>query len=181
MSKLQIILISETSTDDKSDIIYIRSTIDKYFNYESDVYDGEVATIPFFLHGKQNYCDKRILSRIKSQARMFACYNPGAITVVIYFMDTDSVKKEYKEGSFFYNVKDFCKNNGFELAWFCKNAENVFLKKESSQVASKTESAKDFAFNDGINRINKSDLMDPEINQGHSNILLILSKYLKWK
>lgn len=181
MQKLQIILVSETSDNDKSDIIYIRSVINHFFSYESNEYDGEVATIPFYLNGKQNYSDKKILSRIRSQTKMFRCYNQNAVTVVIYFIDTDSIEKEYKEGSFFRNVQDFCKLNNFDLVWFCKKAENVFLKKETNQIKSKTEAAKQFAYSNSIKTINKSDLMDNEINFGHSNILLVLSKYLKWK
>lgn len=179
MSKLQIIFVVETSSEDKSDTLYLREVLNYYFTFTSEMYDGPVATKTICLNGKQNYKDKKILNHISNQISLFASQNPDSITKVIYFMDTDSVDKEYKPGSFFYNVRLFCEESGFELVWFCKNAENVFLGKEPEQLVSKTKSAKQFVWSGGITKISKHCLMKDSIEYGCSNILNVLAKYLK--
>lgn len=181
MAKLQLIFLVETSEDDKADNIYIRSVIDKYFLFLNDKYDGEVNILTYCLKGKQHYNDKKTIDYINNKTRMFASYNEGAVTAAIYFMDTDSVETEYKKGSFFSNVQEFCKEHGFELVWFCKNVENVFLNKEVDQVDNKTESAKEFAINNKIRSIKQANLSKNMIEYGCSNIILVLGKYLKNK
>ena len=181
MAKLQLIFLVETSENDKADNIYIRSVIDKYFLFLNDCYDGEINTITYCLKGKQHYKDKKTLDFIRNKTKMFSSYNEGAVTVAIFFIDTDSTDAEYKKGSFFSNVKDFCEEHNFELVWFCKNVENVFLSKEADQIENKTNEAKLFAIKEGINNIRKNNLSKDKIELGCSNIILVLSKYLKQK
>ena len=80
--------------------------------------------------------------------------NTNGRTVTIFFIDTDSSKAEYKEGSFFYNLSKYIKDSGFELVWFCKNAENE------------------------IDKLDKNSLSKIAIELNCSNILVVLSKYL---
>lgn len=181
MAKLQLIFVVETSEDDKADNIYIRSVIDKYFSFLNDKYDGETNTLTYCLKGKQHFNDKKTLYFIKNKTKMFSDYNEGALTVVIYFMDTDSTETEYKKGSFFSNVQEFCKEHNFELVWFCKNVENVFLNKEADQVKNKTEAAKLFATSNGIDNIKRDNLSKDRIEYKCSNIILVLGKYLNKK
>lgn len=112
---------------------------------------------------------------------MFASYNEGAITKTIYLIDTDSTNKTYEIGSYFYNVQQFCLEREFELVWFCKNAENVFLDKEVDQIDNKTEAAKSLAKNNEIKSLDKNCLCKTEIEYKCSNIFVIISKYLKEK
>ena len=181
MGKLQIIFVVETSTNDKSDSLYLRAVLDCYFRFENDNYDGEVATQTICLNGKQHYCDKKIINRIANQTKMFTSQNPGAVTKVIYILDTDSTSKVYKPGSFFHNVISFCDKNGFELAWYCKNAENVFLGEETDNVENKTEAAISFVKSGFIKKCRKSNLSKTSIEYKCSNILLVIGKYLKTK
>ena len=181
MGKLQIIFVIETSNDDKSDSLYLRAILDYYFLYENDIYDGEVATQTICLNGKQHYNDKKIVNRIVNQTKMFASQNPSSTTKVIYILDIDSTAKAFKQGSFFYNVIEFCNSNGFELVWYCKNAENVFLGQEADKIENKTEAAISFVRNDNIRKIKKINLSKIDIEYKCSNILNIIGKYLKQK
>lgn len=181
MAELQLIFVVETSADDKTDNIYLRSVLDYFFTSISKEYGCEVNIKPIFLNGKQHYKDKKVLNNIVNQTRMFASYNIGAITKTIYIMDTDSVNKVYEVGSFFYNVQQFCVEHNFELVWFCKNAENVFLDKEVDQIDNKTEAAKSFAKNNDIERLDRNCLSKNEIEYRCSNILSVVGKYLKEK
>lgn len=171
---LQLLLVVETSSEDKTDAIYINEVIRKYF----DVSDVNIQWIT--LGGKSNYKNKKIRDKIKSLSRMFESYANGK-TVTIYFIDTDSTETQYIKGSFFSNLKDYVEENGYELVWFCKNAENVFLRKEPDSLENKTEAAKAFALSGGIDKIPESDLNRLAIELNCSNILLVLSKYLVQK
>ena len=171
---LQLLLVVETSEEDKSDTIYINEVLRRYF----DLSDINIQWIP--LDGKTHYKDKKIQSRINSLTRMFKS-NANGSTTTIYFIDTDSTKKEYKPGSFFYNLQEFVKEKGYELVWFCKNAENVFLHVEPGSLDNKTEAAKEFAVKNGIESIKKEALSKIAIELNCSNILVVLSKYIPEK
>ena len=168
---LQLLLVVETNSEDKTDVIYINEVIKKYF----DLSDINVQWIT--LGGKTHYKDKKITNKIKSLTRMFES-NTNGRTVTIFFIDTDSSKAEYKEGSFFYNLSKYIKDNGFELVWFCKNAENVFLHVEPDALENKTKAAKEFAINNEIDKLDKNSLSKIAIELNCSNILVVLSKYL---
>ena len=103
---LQLLLVVETNSEDKTDVIYINEVIKKYF----DLSDINVQWIT--LGGKTHYKDKKITNKIKSLTRMFES-NTNGKTVTIFFIDTDSSKAEYKEGSFFYNLSKYIKDSGF--------------------------------------------------------------------
>ena len=113
---------------------------------------------------------------------MFNCWDdaPGK-TVVIYFIDTDGVRLDYDSNSYFGNLVRFCNEMNFELVWFSKNSENVFLGVEPDQVDNKTEAAKQFLINNKIFELDKNKLTKENLEVGCSNILTILSKYLKQK
>ena len=169
-----MILVDETSDDDKSDTIYINEVIKKFF-------DSNGVNLQFVhLNGKQNYNNKKIVSKIRNYTKMFKKF-AGGDTATIYFIDTDSTSKSFKPGSFFHNLTEFGKENGFELVWFCKNAENVFLNVEPDQIENKTQAAIDFVSDCKIDKIDKEKLKKQTIEPNCSNVLFILSKYLKEK
>ena len=171
---LQLLLVSETSGEGKTDAIYINNVINKYFDVEG------VNIQYIYLKGKQNYKDKKIREHIKNLTSMFGKFPKGK-TVTIYFIDVDSEPKEFKAGSFFKNLCEYIEENNFELVWFCKNAENVFLNAEPENLENKTASAKDFAASNKIDSIDKDKLCKMAIELNCSNILVVLSKYLSYK
>lgn len=167
---LQLLLVTETSGEDKTDVIYINEVIKHFF----DTSNVNVQWIT--LGGKTHYKDKKVELKIKNLANMFKSYNKSGNTVTIYFIDTDSVEQEYKQGSLFYNLCEYISEKGYELVWFCKNAENVFLGIEPDKLNNKTQEAKKFAINNRINEISKERLNKIAIELNCSNILVVLSK-----
>lgn len=176
MAVLNVIFVLETNDDGKTDSIYLSTVLNKYFLLKNIQYD-DVNTQTLYMEGKKNYNKPKLRNRIKNLISMYKSY--GNPTVVIYFFDTDSIEKEYKPGSFFHNVQTYCKENGYELVWFCKNAENVFLDKEPETLNDKLGAAKEFDRSGGINKIDEYKLSKSVIGYGYSNILLVLGKYLK--
>ncbi len=181
MSRLQIIQVLETSDKDKSDDLYLNSIFRRFFT-KLDLDGNEVTIQSIFLEGKQNYNSDKIINQINNYTSMFNCWddNPGK-TVVIYFIDTDGADLNYDPNSYFGNLVGFCSENNFELVWFSKNSENVFLNLEPEQVNNKTESAKQFLISNQIFSLDKNKLMKDNLEIGCSNILTVLSKYLKQK
>lgn len=168
---LGLILVMETSAPGKSDDIYIRSVLDHYYDLKG------VTIARVFLDGKRNYSSKKVLSQIRSYQAMYRSQKMNS--QVIYFIDTDSVSKVYDKGSFFSNVSAFCASNFYELVWFCKDVENVFLHKEPGTVVNKLNAAKEFVRTNAIVDISQSSIKRQSIEPESSNILGILDKYLK--
>lgn len=178
MAVLNIVFVLETNDDGKTDAIYLSTVLDKYYSLENIQYEA-VNTQTLYMDGKQNYNKIKLKNRIKNLISMYKSY--GNPTVVIYFFDTDSTEKTYKPGSFFYNVQEYCNENGYELVWFCKNAENVFLDKDPDSLPDKLGAAKEFDRNNKLNEINEYRLSKTAIEYGCSNILMVLDKYLRRK
>lgn len=111
---LQLIFVMETSDSDKSDNIYISKLLEEFYTFDN------VVIQRLYMGGKRNYKNQKILKDIKSYTNMHKAINNGS-TTVIYFVDTDCEEECFKSGSFFYNLKSFIDNKGFELVWFAKN------------------------------------------------------------
>ena len=171
---LQIILVMETSDEDKSDNIYISKLLDELYIQDN------VVIQRIYLGGKRNYKNQKILKDIKSYTNMHKSINNGS-TTVIYFVDTYCEEECFKSGSFFYNLRSFIKDKGFELVWFAKNIERTFLNRDLLISENKKIVAKNFSQNTSIPKLNIKNFSSINIHKDSSNILLILDKYLKRK
>lgn len=176
---LLIIVESKGSEGDggepKSDQIYFSEIRRRFYTNFSNDFEGEVTIQTIPLGGKQNYKDEKIQKRIQNEIAIGKSY--GMHVVPIYLIDSDSIAKTFKEGSFFANLQSYCDNRGYELIWFCKNVENVFLGIEPNQI-NKIEEAKKFARANGIFSIPEQKLKKRQNEYGCSNALLVLDKYL---
>ena len=177
--ELKLLVLIESSDESKADGIYFSEVRRRFYTNFAHDHEGEVSIDLIPLNGKQNYNNEKIVKRIDNNISMNTSFKVD--TAVIYCLDTDSLEDSYKEGSFFYNVQKYCSDNNYDLVWFCKNVENVFLNKEVGQVSSKIEEAKTFARSDSINKIDEWRLSKQRIEYGCSNILCVLDKYLKRK
>ena len=181
MNRLQLVIVLETSTEEGTDALYFHSVLD-YFFERRDLYGNEVNIVYVYLHGKQNYNSDDVLSQINNYTSMFNDWeSERGETHTIYCLDTDSIEKVFKTGSFFKNVQDFCESNKFDLVWFCKNVENVFLGVEPQTLPNKLIAALTFFRSGKISKIKEFNLCKKEIEIGCSNIISVLSQYLKRK
>lgn len=181
-SNLQLIFVEETQEENKSDDLYISAVLRTFFLKE-DKNGEEVVINKVFLNGKQNYNDEKKLAHINNLKCMFSSNSEEEVkTKVIYFIDTDCYKKKFEEGSFFNNVCIFCIEKGFDLCWFSKNVEDVFLKRVANNNDDKTELAKNYIRDAKMEEnIKKLPLNCKTYTKQGSNVFSVLDKYLKRK
>lgn len=74
----------------------------------------------------------------------------------------------------------FCKENGYELIWFCHDVEDVFWRERVSD-SQKVSKAADFRRQKKIQEVLLSKLSSKSLKNQSSNIMQVLDKYLDRK
>ena len=77
-------------------------------------------------------------------------------------------------------VSQFCKDNDYDLIWFCHDVEDVFLGKRISD-SEKVAQAAAFRRKKGIQGIALDKLSSAALKNHCSNIMQVLDKYLDRK
>ena len=191
---LQLIFVVETNKKCKSDWIYIKDTIDKFYIY--DMAHVKLSTV--YLGGKTKYNDN---GKKKEVAKLLKQYNNASTenkSVVIYCFDCDDYDTKPDDETFLEDVKKFCEKENkeeeqkvkkkeennkkswkvkYEFVWFCKDIERVYLGREVSDKEKKKESEK-FKKNKLINKVNEGNLSAESYRNNSSNILTVLDKYI---
>ncbi len=112
---LQLILCLETNKTAATDFIYINETIKHFFKL-----DNTIKISPVYMNGKTNYNSTRVEKQIK---KLTSDYSKTGTTQVIYCIDTDAFETDMSFKTQYDNVEKYCKNNGYELIWFCHDVE----------------------------------------------------------
>lgn len=120
---LQLIFVVESNISCKSDWIYIKDTIDYFYNYEKT----KVKLQPVYLGGKGNYIRKE--RKILSHESAYASTSKENKSKVIYCFDCDEYDVNHDDSEFLSNIQDYCNKKGRDFVWFCKDIENVYLGK----------------------------------------------------
>ena len=118
------------------------------------------------------YTDNGKIKEINSLIRQF----PGE-TTVIYCIDTDDYDTSPETKAVNDAIEKYCSDNGYELVFFCKDVEDVFIKKTVSK-AEKIRSAEVFNRKSMIKDVDEKRLRHTEPARHCSNILCVLDKYL---
>lgn len=168
---LQLIFVVETKKSCKSDWIYIKDTIDRFYEYENT----KVKLTPVYMDGKGNYKNKE--REIKSYISQYASTSKDNESKVIYCFDCDDYDSKPEDLAFLNNAQQYCNENGYEFVWFCKDIEHVYLGKRIADKQKKAESAK-FKAKKEINSIEKNRLSAENYQIKTSNILKVLDKHL---
>ena len=95
-------------------------------------------------------------------------------------MDSDDYDINMEAIKFLNEAFKFCNDNKYELIWFCKDIERVYLRKKVVKDEMKKEAGK-FKANKTIRNIDAKNLVASKYKDGTSNILNILDKYLERK
>lgn len=121
---LQLIFVVETKKSVKSDWIYIKDTIEQFYQYDN----AHVKLTPVYMDGRGNYKskEKEVLKRISQ----YKADNPEKESKVIYCFDCDDYDVKPSDLKFLSDAQRFCHNKGYEFAWFCKDIEHVYLGKQ---------------------------------------------------
>lgn len=174
MLDLQLIFVVETSKQSKSDWIYIKETIDKFFIYDN----AHVKLSVVYMNGKSRYSTKeKEITSLKSQ---FDQRHRKCESKVMYCFDCDEYDKKREDADFLEKVERFCKEKKYDLVWFCKDIEQVYLGKRIANNK-KTDEAKGFKSRNDIEHIDKKNLSCDIYKVNKSNIINVIGKYLELK
>lgn len=164
---IQLIVCVECSKASNSDYIYIKKFIDHYFIL------GNNKISPVYLSSKNNYKSKSTINKIKALENKFT-----GKSKVIYFLDSDDTVLNHDNQSMYNEVKEFIKNNVYDVVWFVEDVESVFLGKQVK--SNKKVEAEKFMRTNGVNSLNKNNLLTYKLNsKGTSNIFTVISKHLE--
>ena len=167
---LQLIFVIETNKNSKTDWIYIKDTIDRFYKY--DVVHLKLSTV--YMDGKNKYLVKE--KEVKS---LISQYNGAAtnnVTKVIYCFDCDDYDSNPVDKEFLEKTQEFCKANSYEHVWFCKDIERVYLG-ERVEDGQKNRKATKFKANKLIDGVSENKLLGKNLASNMSNILSVLDKF----
>ena len=149
---LQLIFVVETNKTCKSDWIYIKDTIDYFFEYDRTA----IKLTPVYMDGKGKYKNKE-----KEISKNIAAYK---LRLIIF------LKK----------VRQYCAEQKYDFVWFCKDIERVYTGKKVNAVDKKKKS-EEFKKKKQISGVKVDKLSAAEYQENTSNILRILEQYLDMK
>ena len=167
---LQLIFVVEANKKSKTDWIYIKETIDRFYKY--DVAHLKLSAV--YMEGKNKY-----LSKVKEVNLLISQYSVASannVTKVIYCFDCDDYDSNPVDKEFLEKTQEFCKANNYEYVWFCKDIERVYLGKKIEDGHKNSEAIR-FKANKLINGVSDSRLNGKSISRNMSNILRVLDRY----
>lgn len=163
-----IVICVECPKQSQTDEIYIRETLNKYYNT-----GNEVAIRYCEMGTKTKY--NQIQSKIKAFTKNVSNY------AVIMCVDTDDVFSSPEAVSLNQKISSFCQINGYDLVWFCRDIEEVFLHKQVCK-SDKIKEAIRFKTTPANNKATKSLLSEPNPSHRYkSNLLIVFDKYFQHK
>lgn len=162
----QILLCVETNKTARTDYKYIDATIKRFY-----VNDRKIVYRPIFLETKTKYNAKDKVKEIKDAIKKY----PGE-TSVIYFIDEDDYDVSSETQILYNNIKSYCESNGYELVFFKKDVEDVYLG-QSVTKDEKVKKAEEFTRKKLIESVNESNLRSEIHRQHTSNILNVLDLF----
>ena len=191
---LQLLFVVETNKKCKSDLIYIKDTIGKFYLYDR----SHVKLSTVYLDGKTKYKDNGKKREVEKLLKQYNNASTENKSVVIYCFDYDDYDTKPDDKTFLEDVKKFCEKENkeeeqkvkkneenkqkswkvkYEFVWFCKDIERVYLGREVSDKEKKKESKK-FKANNLINNVDERNLSEESYKNNSSNILTVLDKYI---
>lgn len=171
---LQLIFVVETNKTCKSDWIYIKDTVERFYQYDR----AQVKLSPVYMNGKGKYKDKeKDILKLISQ---YASTSKANRSKVIYCFDCDDYDMKPEDLKSLESAQQYCSEKGYDFVWFCKDIERVYLGKKVDDSQKKKEAEK-FKAKKLIHNIDASKLSVTSYQANTSNIMKILDKYLTRK
>lgn len=171
---LQLIFVVETNKKCKSDWIYIKDTIDRFYQYDQ----AQVKLSPVYMDGKGKYKNKE--KEISGLISQYTAGNKTNLSKVIFCFDCDDYDSKPEDAEFLVNAINYCNEKGYEVVWFCKDIERVYLGKKVDDSQKKKESAT-FKTKKLINVVDSSKLLVNTYRTNTSNIMTIIDQFLSRK
>lgn len=167
----QIIFCVETDKRARTDVIYIKETINKFFSPVPDDYNIQFIC----MGGKSKYKSKEVLKEIKEKTKMFLS---NGETIVIYCIDTDKIESSNEHLKEYEEIARFCMQNNYKFVWFCHDVEEVYLG-HSIDDGKKKDAAVEFKVKNRIKEVDKRNLLAKQPSKSKSNILEVLEESFK--
>lgn len=171
---LQLIFVVETNKRCKSDWIYIKDTIDRFYQYDQ----ANVKFSPVYMDGKGKYRKKK--REISSLTSQYASTSNKNQSKVLYCFDCDDYDIKQEDSEFLKSAQQYCKDQGYDFIWFCRDIECVYLGRKIDDGKKQKEAAI-FKKKKMINNIDETTLLSVSYRENTSNIMNMLDKYLKRK
>ncbi len=168
---IQMILCVETNKKADTDSIYITDTIKHWYKITNQIRISKV-----YMNTKTRYNSKDVIKEINQWINKFIIGE----SKVIYCIDTDQYERNAEHAKELDKISQYCKENGYDLIWFCHDVEEVFLGQKVSD-SQKVREAENFRKKKKIEDIPIEKLSCNEKRVCVSNILNVLDKYLERK
>ena len=167
---LQLIFVVEANKKSKTDWIYIKETIDRFYKYD----EAHLKLSAVYMEGKNKYLVKE--KEVNLLISQYSSTSTNNVTKVIYCFDCDDYDSNPVDKEFLEKTQEFCKANNYEYVWFCKDIERVYLGKKIEDGHKNSEAIR-FKANKLINGVSDSRLNGKSISRNMSNILRVLDRY----
>lgn len=171
---LQLIFVVETNKKCNSDWIYIKDTIEHFYQYDN----ANVRFTVVYMDGKGNYKKKE--KEITTWINAYSSAVSENSSQVLCCFDCDDYDLKPEDRDFISGASRYCEEKGYEFVWFCKDVERVYIGRKVNDSEKKKEAAlfkaKKLIDNVDINRLSLSNYQT-----NTSNIVKILDKYLARK
>ena len=174
---LQLIFCVECNKQFPTDYIYIKNTINHFYNYDRSA----VKLTQVYMNGKGNYSSAKIQREIVENIKKYETTSKQNESVVIYCLDCDDYDKKPEDLRFLKSTEDYCNRNGYRFVWFCKDIEDVYWGRRVSK-GEKVGLATTFASGNKVAGVDISILRENTYKMCRSNLCSVLdevlSKYL---
>lgn len=168
LDKLVLICV-ETNKKSKTDVFYINKALKFLYKKEPRTKIDYV-----YMDGKHKYNNKNTIASIEEKSSQFFEKH------IVYCIDTDDIFVDSKHINLNDEIEQYCNKNNYELVWFCRNIEEVFLHRIVIDK-NKVLEAKRFG---AISEISPSVINSLKANiksKTKSNFKCIFDKYLEIK
>lgn len=165
---IQMIFCVETNKKADTDSIYIAETINHWYKVTNQVKISKI-----YMNSKSRYASKDVLKDISNKSKAFTIGE----SKVIYCVDTDQFERSNEHAREFDDISQYCKENHYDLIWFCHDVEEMYLGQKASD-SQKVQEAAAFRRKKKIEKIQADKLSCEGKHACTSNILNILDKYL---
>lgn len=164
---LQLIFVVETNKKCNSDWMYIKDTIEHFYDYERT----EVKLRPVYMDGKGKYKNKE--KQVKQFIKEYSAMSKANRSKILYCFDCDDYDNNPGDLKFLKEVKKYCEDRGYKFVWFCKDIEQVYIGKRVEDSQKKKEAAT-FKAKKMIQKVDKNRLSVDTYKVGASNIMKVL-------
>ena len=148
--------------------MYIRAFIDRFFKI-----DEYVKITPIYLDGKGKYNSGKIERKI-SKIKNDYCFGNS---FVIFCYDTDNLDSSPEDQAFDKKITDYCANNKYELVFFNRDIEEVFLGKRVDK-SQKTSEATKFLRSRKIYGVDQKMFQSERKVRNRSNLFIVINNIL---